>query len=732
LPVRKILYPFVCQNLKIILSCLRMNAINLKNSSKHGNFKQLYVNSAVFVSPDVSWIIRATDEDDDDVIFTTDDLKTSLENAHTLTEESTLSAEILMAHTIKNTSDDVAITLDETGACTFPHQTVHSSGLQTDTVADTTGNDAITLDETGACTFPHQTVHSSGLQTDTVADTTGYAAITLDSGACTFPHQTVHSSGLKTGTIADTAGNAAITLDSGACTFPHQTVHSSGLQTDTIVDTTGSATITLNSGACTFSEQTVHSNGLKTDTIVDTTTGSATITLNSGACTFSEQTVHSNGLQTGTITDTTTGNDAITLNSGACTFPHQTVHSSGIDCGGDLTVSGNFEPTSIATSALTVTIDDEQTFTVDSTGITIETDTFELSTAEDTILNMKRSVNGNNDISPMITTEATAYNGNYVFSGARFSAYNGTTGYAGVSNDLVIGALCDSNSGVHNGDSGNGGIISYSRVFAIYKHEEVDGFDWTDNMSIGTGGGISNDAMTNIVYIDEDNAVTFAGSVTATTVSDAGTLDFTGQHRSVPEDTSINYADKVGYIVCSTGQYSSISADDNINYGKDAIMISEALPLVKLSASAMDKRVYGVISNIEDDGKRTYHSGSFISTLEKKEGDNRLYINSIGEGAMWVCNANGNLVNGDYICASDIEGLGMKQDSEFLANYTVAKITMDCDFNPSLVNKKTAVTTVDGKLEFQDTEEEEFEYETASVSGTAYTMAFVGVTYHCG
>jgi hypothetical protein len=100
---------------------------------------------------------------------------------------------------------------------------------------------------------------------------------------------------------------------------------------------------------------------------------------------------------------------------------------------------------------------------------------------------------------------------------------------------------------------------------------------------------------------------------------------------------------------------------------------------------------------------------------------------------MWICNINGNLENGDYICSSDIEGLGMKQADDLLHNYTVAKITMDCDFAPQLVKKKIAVT-VNGKIEFQDTDEDEREYKTKTVThnGTEYTMAFVGVTYHCG
>ena len=61
----------------------------------------------------------------------------------------------------------------------------------------------------------------------------------------------------------------------------------------------------------------------------------------------------------------------------------------------------------------------------------------------------------------------------------------------------------------------------------------------------------------------------------------------------------------------------------------------------------------------------------------------RTYINSVGEGGMWVCNKNGPLENGDYISSSSIPGYGMKQtkNEDCLTNYTVAKITCNCDFN---------------------------------------------------
>ena len=76
----------------------------------------------------------------------------------------------------------------------------------------------------------------------------------------------------------------------------------------------------------------------------------------------------------------------------------------------------------------------------------------------------------------------------------------------------------------------------------------------------------------------------------------------------------------------------------------------------------MDKSCFGVIS-------RTF-------------GHRRAFINSVGEGAMWVVNTAGPLESGDYITTSNVAGYGQRQDSDSLKNYTVAKITRDCDFNP--------------------------------------------------
>ena len=122
-----------------------------------------------------------------------------------------------------------------------------------------------------------------------------------------------------------------------------------------------------------------------------------------------------------------------------------------------------------------------------------------------------------------------------------------------------------------------------------------------------------------------------------------------------------------------------------------------------------DTKVIGVISGKEDENdeyrKSLISHGSF--NYYTKKDVNRLIINSLGEGAAVVCNKNGNLKNGDYICTSEIPGVGCKQDDDIKHNYTVAKITIDCKF---ALNSK--------------------DYYCSEIDGVKY--AFVSCTYHCG
>ena len=226
--------------------------------------------------------------------------------------------------------------------------------------------------------------------------------------------------------------------------------------------------------------------------------------------------------------------------------------------------------------------------------------------------------------------------------------------------------------------------------WAITYDEDHDGqinvlrFDFRAGASTGTSGYGG--------YLDPDD--------------DVSKINFTGQHRSYSEGLT---NENVGMIVISKGAYKNISG--GIEQQKPSI--NEALPLVELSNRRNQKSCFGVVSNAEDpnDEIRTYREGRFVSTYAKEKGDDRLIINSLGEGAIWVCNINGDLENGDYMTTCEIPGYGMLQDDDLLHNYTVAKITQDCNF----------------ELDNPYYDCVEFEYE-----GKTYRKAFVGCTYHCG
>ena len=127
-------------------------------------------------------------------------------------------------------------------------------------------------------------------------------------------------------------------------------------------------------------------------------------------------------------------------------------------------------------------------------------------------------------------------------------------------------------------------------------------------------------------------------------------------------------------------------------YDKAGITIEDALPEIELSRTKKDKRVFGVLGMASRNNSRP----------------ERMIINSVGEGAIWVCNANGNIENGDYIQSSDHLGYGEKQDDDLLHNYTVAKATMNCDFQ------------LDSPL-----------YECREIED-GIRIAFIACSYHCG
>ena len=242
-------------------------------------------------------------------------------------------------------------------------------------------------------------------------------------------------------------------------------------------------------------------------------------------------------------------------------------------------------------------------------------------------------------------------------------------------------------------------------------------------------------------------------------------INFTGQHKTFIDTIPCNIIDDnyIGLIVCAN-KNDYIKMSNGIARGNDAITIEESLPVVSLSTRTNDKAVFGVISHPEDYNNRDESYGAFTTNFKKEKGDTRVKINSIGEGAIWVSNINGHLESGDYITSSTIPGYGMKQDDDILHNYSVAKITMDCDFNPVKQYKQKIKKILDvsgnetlendldnnGIIQWINSSTKEYPYTIRYVDSLGksiakqtytkklknnekvYICAFVGCTYHCG
>jgi hypothetical protein len=195
----------------------------------------------------------------------------------------------------------------------------------------------------------------------------------------------------------------------------------------------------------------------------------------------------------------------------------------------------------------------------------------------------------------------------------------------------------------------------------------------------------------------------------------AGSNFFTGQHVCKCLDISSAVMDNVsyvGYLTSSADQgYLSMYGSNTKFIGSNAINITEALPIITFTAKDKDPAVFGVIAN----NQNTQYSsdGSYALDSDPLWGNdlwNRVRVNSLGEGAMWVTNINGNISNGDYLCGSVIPGYARRQDDTIMYNYTAAKATMSCDF--TLGNSNYIC--------------EEFTWNQST-----FLKAFIGCTYHC-
>jgi hypothetical protein len=250
----------------------------------------------------------------------------------------------------------------------------------------------------------------------------------------------------------------------------------------------------------------------------------------------------------------------------------------------------------------------------------------------------------------------------------------------------------------------------YNNYMAMIK---ARGFGDNDSRSrleflVNDGSGSSLSATNDVAgYFDYD--------------SNGNQVNFTGQHRTFIKDVPFSQAGNLEGLIVSSDQNKYVKMDGGIEAGSNAITINEALPVVSLSTTTNDKKCFGVISASEDPENREDRYGRLCVRFKKEEGDTRFYINSVGEGGIWVTDVNGTLESGDYITTSNLVGYGQKQDDDFLHNYTVAKITMDCDFNPvtqpvQIIKRRLTDINYWIKTEYENISEDEYLYITEKLA----------------
>jgi hypothetical protein len=330
-------------------------------------------------------------------------------------------------------------------------------------------------------------------------------------------------------------------------------------------------------------------------------------------------------------------------------------------------------------------------------------------------------------------------------------------------------SVCVGGSGNYSGGAPAGGVVNFKKENGAWVEKEIfvsNDVTATDNFGASSDRvdimGMANDGTVVIglpgasaVYVFSPPNAGGTNLISSLPIKADGTiLSFTGQHICVPSEPMTRG------LVVSANKNKYFNLNGALTTGVGAIRSSESIPMVSLSNVANDRSVFGVVDTIESGIStiRKNTSGPIMVTSEKEMGDNRVIVNSIGEGAIQVVDTNGPLVSGDYMTTSNITGYAQKQDSEFLANYTVAKITMDCDFNPAdvpiqVIKKKDngendldkngfiqwedhptytqkayniGYLAADGTHIIPDTEGT---YDEANV---VYRTAYVGCTYHCG
>lgn len=404
--------------------------------------------------------------------------------------------------------------------------------------------------------------------------------------------------------------------------------------------------------------------------------------------------------------DLTIGNNLTVIGDVELRGQNMVVYSSNVNYLNDVSIHGSLNVMSnVFVYGPDIVFENNQTFRIFNGG---ENPAFSIDD-QDLILNLNFTVNDNssNPVLRIIDDQLWYKNENFddLMRGLIVSIIE-TENNLQVNKPILFNEPAEFNSNVYF----NHPVTNMSNVnmndklffFPLEKETNLNRSYWT----VFSEGRLNNYMEADLLFVSNNGSkITFHDHF------EEGIFNFTGQHRC---STSFDFVTDdfmencIGKIVVSTGKYMDI-------YNETTIRMNEAIPIVSLCIEEEDQCVFGVVSGFEklNSDSREFKLGHLSFILDKNTRDkvsNKIMVNSVGEGGIWVCDVNGAFKNGDYITTSSVDGYGMCQNSGQQFNYTVGKITCDCVFD------------IDSEL----IKCEIFEYK-----GISYKKAFVGCIYCC-
>jgi hypothetical protein len=159
---------------------------------------------------------------------------------------------------------------------------------------------------------------------------------------------------------------------------------------------------------------------------------------------------------------------------------------------------------------------------------------------------------------------------------------------------------------------------------------------------------------------------------------------FTGGHVGQTDEDISKW--EIGMVLAVTG--------DILEKNGELSSVCRALCKVRLSNGRKDKAAIGVYTGArkgKDQVDKGDDDGHDVKGFDRNK--EMISYNAVGEGKILVCDTNGNIEIGDYICSSTKAGFGEKQDDDLLHNYTIAKATEKVDWSKETIKEKLIACT---------------------------------------